>query len=367
MDYCKMAILYSAQAKEALLKWYDANKRDLPFRKDNTPYHIWISEVMLQQTQVSAMVPYYLRFIEAFPDVFTLSCAKEVRVLKLWEGLGYYSRARNLLKAAAVVAAHHGGNLPGDYKSLTSLPGIGDYIACAILSIAFQKPYAVVDGNVKRVLARLVMDDTPVNSASSHAHYKKGADAFLNEADPSSHNQAMMELGAMVCKPGKPLCLNCPLKFCCKAFNAAAVSDYPVKVAKKKTPLIEYAGFAVYKNNQLLTLKRKSDGLLGGLYELPLLMGATDKTTVSDLALRVENEWGIVVDNITFHEKHRHAYTHFRTITSYFQCSYVSGGVRLSNHSESLWLNQDSIHQLPFHRAVLKYLHHITGVSNFDM
>ncbi|MEZ4568646.1 MAG: A/G-specific adenine glycosylase, partial [Desulfobacterales bacterium] len=205
--------------RTALTRWYAENLRHLPWRGSADPYHIWVSEVMLQQTQVATVIPYFKRFCQAFPDIRALAAADLQDVLKLWEGLGYYARARNLHKAAKIVTDQYNGRIPDDADGFMALPGVGDYIGAAVLSIAFDRPLAVVDGNVKRVLARLFEIDAPVNVSASYKIFQSCANLLLNAEDPGTFNQAVMELGALVCRPSGPDCRVCPLAGWCGAFK----------------------------------------------------------------------------------------------------------------------------------------------------
>ena len=200
-----------AAVRRALGAWYRKNQRRLPWRATQDPYRVWVSEVMLQQTQVKTVIPYWERFLEAFPDVESLAAAETQAVLKHWEGLGYYRRAHHLMAAARAIVEEHDGRLPTEREAFRRLPGVGDYIANAVLSIAFGQPWAVVDGNVKRVLARLFRLEEPVKRPAAHALYQALADRLLDTTDPSGHNQGLMELGALVCTPRNPSCRACPL------------------------------------------------------------------------------------------------------------------------------------------------------------
>ena len=245
------------------------HSRPLPWRETSDPYCIWISEVMLQQTQVKTVTPYYENFLRRFPSVHRLAGTDLQDVLKIWEGLGYYARARNLHMSAKIISERHGGMVPNDDKALRELPGIGDYIASAILSIAFGKSYAVVDGNVKRVLARIKKIHMPVNLAASNKTFKDIAARLLDKADPGRFNQAMMELGAMVCTPRRPGCAICPVKTYCQAFRADVVDQYPKRDKKAKVPQFLIATGVLFKGGKVLITRRKSEGLLGGLWEFP--------------------------------------------------------------------------------------------------
>ncbi len=207
------------QFHDDLLNWYQKNQRQLPWRDTRDPYLIWVSEIMLQQTQVQTVIPYYLRFIKLFPTIQTLAEADINKVLKAWEGLGYYSRARNLHKAAKVVHKEFSGSLPQSVSELKKIPGIGDYTAAAILSIAFNQATPAVDGNIKRVFSRLKTISDPVNHSASLKNYKAFANKLMNQTAPGQYNQALMELGALICKPKIPSCHKCPVSNHCLAFN----------------------------------------------------------------------------------------------------------------------------------------------------
>ena len=246
--------------RSALVQWFSRHRRMLPWRQTRDPYRVWVSEVMLQQTQVKTVISYYQRFIERYPDVTTLSQAPLQEVLKVWEGLGYYARARNLHRAAAEVAAEHGGAVPDSWQSFSKLSGVGDYIASAVLSIAYGQSYPVVDGNVKRVLSRLFIEPTPVNRPSAHRVYKELAARLLDSEIPGEFNQAMMELGAMVCKPRRPLCESCPVAGFCIASAESAQTGYPKREKRPKVPTRRVAVGVIRKNGKLLITLRKPEG-----------------------------------------------------------------------------------------------------------
>ena len=255
----------------ALLDWFYQNKRILPFRTDPSPYHVWVSEIMLQQTRVSAALPYYERFLAALPDIPALAACEEEKLHKLWEGLGYYSRVRNLQKAAKIVCAQYGGQLPADYDALRELPGIGDYTAGAIASISFGLPVPAVDGNVLRVFARLYDDAQLITDPA----VKKAFTARVMEHQPpeqaGDYNQALMELGALVCVPnGAPLCAACPLHGLCKARAAGTAPTLPRKAAPKARKVAPVTVALVESGGNFLIRQRPEKGLLAGLWE-PLL------------------------------------------------------------------------------------------------
>ncbi|HZT30062.1 MAG TPA: A/G-specific adenine glycosylase [Bryobacteraceae bacterium] len=251
-----------------LLAWYARQQRDLPWRRTRDPYRIWVSEIMLQQTRAQAVIPYYERFLSRFPTVAALAEAAESDVLAAWSGLGYYSRARNLQKAArAIVAA---GGFPRDYEALRRLPGIGPYTAAAIASIAFGQPHAVLDGNVLRVLARLENDPADIASSRTRARFQQMAGRLLEPKDPAAFNQAMMELGATVCLPRAPRCLLCPVAQDCRALAAGTAEQLPVKLRPGRQERIEQTLVRVEKRGRLLLRQRPADaGRMAGFWELP--------------------------------------------------------------------------------------------------
>lgn len=255
--------------RQVLLDWYHKNKRDLPFRHTKDPYKIWLSEIMLQQTTVSAVVDYYERFIKEFPDVASVANAKEERLLALWQGLGYYSRIRNFQIACRQVMTNFEGIVPSSFEGLRSLKGIGDYTAAAVSSISFAKPHAVVDGNVKRVLARLFYYEGEINAKASQDFFRSKADELLDHANPGDYNQAVMELGATVCRPKSPTCQACPVERFCLAKNAAP-ETLPV-VKKQKFIDVEYVSLLIRHEDQILFKKPATDNLIAGMWELPSL------------------------------------------------------------------------------------------------
>jgi A/G-specific adenine glycosylase len=253
-----------------LVEWYDLNKRNLPWRLTTDPYKIWLSEIILQQTRVQQGLPYYERFVKNFPDVETLASAKEEDVLRLWQGLGYYSRARNLHKCAKKIHEKT-GLFPDNFRQLRELPGIGDYTAAAIASFSFNENVAVVDGNVFRVLSRLFGIASPINSTDGKTVFTTLANELLNPSDPATHNQAVMEFGATFCVPANPPCERCIFKRSCVAYSQSLQSDLPVK--KKNPPSRKrYFHYLVYrKGTSLMMKKRDEKDIWFGLYDFPLI------------------------------------------------------------------------------------------------
>lgn len=254
-----------------ITEWYKLNKRDLPWRDTDNPYLIWISEIILQQTRVAQGYSYYLRFVSRFPDVKQLAEADEDEVLKLWQGLGYYSRARNLHTAAKMIISDFNGKFPNTYKDILSLKGIGEYTAAAIASFAYDLPYAVVDGNVYRVLSRLFAIDTPIDSTEGKKYFSELAQHLLDKENPGLYNQAIMEFGALQCVPLSPKCNICPLSDTCLAYAKGDATAYPVKQGKTKTKERFFNYLDIRCGSSLFLHKRTGNDIWKNLYELPLI------------------------------------------------------------------------------------------------
>lgn len=266
---------------EALSAWYRLHRRVLPWRQTDDPYAIWLSEIILQQTRVDQGLPYYLRFMESFPNVKNLADASEDQVLKLWQGLGYYSRARNLHRTAKEICSRFGGCFPQDFESLLSLPGIGEYTAAAISSFAFNRPHAVVDGNVNRLISRLFGIYEPINTTNGQKLFRQMAAELLSHADPATHNQAMMEFGALWCKPQSPDCENCILLSKCFAGQRQLVDDLPVKVLKTKVRTRYFNYLLIRDKEHIYLRKRHERGIWQSLYELPCIETRAPATDLS--------------------------------------------------------------------------------------
>ena len=258
--------------KIKLINWYSVHKRELPWRETKNPYFIWLSEIILQQTQVKQGLPYYDVFVKTFPNIFDLANASEESVLKLWQGLGYYSRARNLHTTAKYIAFELDGVFPNNYKNLLKLKGVGDYTASAVASIAFNEVAAVVDGNVYRVLARYFGIDTPINSTIGIKEFKALASSLISQEQPATYNQAIMEFGARQCKPKNPDCFVCPIKDSCVALQKNLIDTLPVKLKKTKVTT-KYFNFLVCidKDKRILFEKRIGKGIWQNLYQFPLV------------------------------------------------------------------------------------------------
>jgi A/G-specific adenine glycosylase len=340
----------------AICNWYVTHCRTLPWRQTTDPYAIWVSEVMLQQTQVNTVIPYYTAFMEVFPTVKTLAASDLQNVLKIWEGLGYYARAHNLHRAANKVTQQYDGIVPGDWNRFRALSGVGDYIAAAVLSIAFNKPYAVVDGNVKRVLARLFTMPQMINKSAYHALFKAKADELVDTGQPGIFNQAMMELGAIICTPRHPDCTHCPIVFYCKAFALEKVNRYPKREKKKNIPLYHIVIGVVRKNGRILITRRKPDGLLGGLWEFPGGKINSKETSAKALKREIAEETSLIIKNLDFLTRIKHAYTHFKIEADVFLCDYERGKVRLNGPVDYRWIVPSEIENYPFPKANHKFI-----------
>ena len=290
-----------------LLDWYEMNARSLPWRDDPTPYHVWISEIMLQQTRVEAVKEYYARFIGELPDIAALAQVDEERLLKLWEGLGYYSRARNLKKAAVIVMEQYQGRLPRNKEELIKLPGIGAYTAGAVSSIAYGRKAAAVDGNVLRVMSRLTGSRENIAAEQVKKRLTERIEAIMPEAFPGAFNQALMDLGAMVCLPnGEPRCGECPLADLCTAFHQNIQNELPVKAPKKPRRREEKTILILETPQGFLVRKRPARGLLAGMWEFPAIEGRQDEETVR----RVIGESGWASDGMTVLGSAKHIFSH---------------------------------------------------------
>ncbi|HMN05058.1 MAG TPA: A/G-specific adenine glycosylase [Flavobacteriales bacterium] len=289
--------------------WYRVHQRVLPWRQTGDPYRIWLSEVILQQTRVNQGLAYYERFVQRWPTVQRLAAADEHEVLKLWQGLGYYSRARNLLAAARQVVQVHGGSFPDNHTDLRKLKGVGDYTASAIASICFGRPEAVVDGNVYRVLARFAGIDTPIDSTEGRKQFKALAMKLIDPAHPGDHNQAVMELGATVCTPRTPGCARCPLRERCAAFATGRTASLPVKQGKANSRDRFFNYLHLHHRQGLLVQRRNGKDIWQGLYELPLLE-STRPLTARTLKAALDKAYGTGWTVVAKEMERRHVLSH---------------------------------------------------------
>lgn len=339
-----------------LALWYHRDRRQLPWREQPEPYRVWVSEIMLQQTQVATVIPYFERFLAAFPTPEALALAPEADVLSLWSGLGYYRRARMLHKAAQEVVSVHQGNLPTCAKALETLPGIGPYTARAIASIAFGEAVPVLDGNVARVLSRWMRYDVAIDSSAGQKVLWAWADDVLDRDDPSSHNQAMMELGALICTPGRPQCHRCPVQSLCGAGQEGDWASYPQKKPKKKSQkLHEVAVYCQREDGQFLMARRPPSGLLGALWELP--GGTLSGPDPAACARRVLKErLQIDVEVGAFRTQVKHVFSH-RNLTLDVYAGSGSGNFQLREFYDACqWVDLTSLGKLPLSTLTRKVL-----------
>jgi A/G-specific adenine glycosylase len=333
--------------RRALLRWYRANRRDLPWRRSRDPYAIWISEAMLQQTRVETAIPYYHRFLERFPDVEALASADLDDVLGAWAGLGYYTRARNLQKAAKMVVDSHDGALPDDAEALRSLPGVGRYTAGAVASIAFDRPEPVVDGNVIRVLTRLRGIREDVKKTSVVRRLWEEADALVKGKSPGDFNQALMELGATVCSPKAPRCPDCPLVRHCAAHASGDPESLPVKAPKAPPRPVEAVAGWLVRRGKVLAVRRGENGLLAGMWDLPGGELESREDPGDGLARSLRDKVGLAVADAERAGSVEHVFTHRRMRLHVFRCSGVSGRIKLQGFADYRWLPASSLRALP--------------------
>lgn len=349
-----MAVVQSTQAgfADALVAWYQAGHRDLPWRNTSDPYHIWLSEIMLQQTQVRTVLDYYRRFLERYPTLVDLAAAPLDDVLKSWEGLGYYARCRNLHKAAQTVVREFQGRFPSELEAVQALPGIGRSTAGAILTFAYGQKHPLLDGNVKRVLSRIFDIDEDIGQNAVINKLWERSEALLSEAsDAYAYNQAIMELGATVCLPKNPRCLLCPVKSRCQAQSSGTQHERPVKTTKKATPHHHIAVGVIWKDGEVLIQQRPAEGLLGGLWEFP---GGKQEPgeTLEDTVLReIEEELGLQVQVQGPITRVKHAYSHFKITLHAYHCQYVSGDPQPRAAQECRWVRPDRLPDFAFPKA----------------
>ena len=330
------------QAK--LLQWFKKNKRDLPWRKTKDPYAIWVSEIMLQQTQVNTAIPYFNHFLKTFPTIRDLAKANLSKVLKVWEGLGYYSRARNLHRAAQIVLNQFQGKIPDHPTDLLTLPGIGRYTAGAILSIAYNKEAPILDGNVKRVLSRLyAISKNPKENQTEQSLWRL-SESLVPKGRASRFNQGLMDLGAMICTPKDPQCLNCPICDLCKGYLSGKPESYPPRTIKKRIPHITAVSAVIQKDKKVLLNQRPPKGLLGGLWEFPNWPLDGKKDLMEYLRLKVKSDFGLRVKCKVPLSTFKQTYSHFKLTLHVFQCQYLDG------KTKGRWVPFQKLQQLPLSR-----------------
>ena len=337
---------------DCLLDWYGVHGRDLPWRRTRDPYRIWISEIMLQQTTVAAVIPYYQKFLERFPTLEALAAGSLDEILRLWAGLGYYSRARNLHRAARQVMAEYCGRFPETQEALITLPGIGRSTAGAIRAIAFDQPAAILDGNVRRVLVRLFAWSDDPRSSRAERQLWQWADLLTPAARAHDYSQAIMDLGAVVCVPGPPLCDRCPLNGLCLAHRQGLAGELPVRRIKKAVPRRHQAALLVRLQDRMLVSRRPPEGLLGGLWEFPVVDLA--KMQVGETGVHMlQNDLGLPGNPEHIGTIH-HAYSHFKLALEVH--SLCLADHNLIADSDRIWCPTDDLRRLPLHGAHEKAL-----------
>jgi len=341
----------------ALLNWYEPNRRPMPWKAIADPYRIWLSEIILQQTRVEQGLPYFERFVAAYPTVTDLATAEDEAVMKLWEGLGYYSRARNLLKAARMVAANYDGKFPDTYTGLRALPGVGPYTAAAIASFAFGRQVAVLDGNVFRILARFHNDAFPIDTGKGRKHYQERVDSTMGEAEARLFNQAIMDFGALVCTPKRASCPTCPLAAKCAALAAGTVYDLPVKEKKLKRRT-RYFHFIVLADNEKRTVieQRAAKDIWQSLYQFPLV--ETEKPKLETRELAQESTWPawLPAGQLRFVKRSapaKHQLTHQTIITVFHHFTWPEMPTKIKSKTI---LKNKMFEKYAFPRVITRYL-----------
>ena len=341
----------------SILTWFDISKRDLPFRKNKDPYNIWVSEIMLQQTKVETVIPYYNNWIKKFPDIESVSKASESDLLKAWEGLGYYARCRNFHEAAKIVCKKYNSIIPSSWDAFRGLPGVGEYTAGAVLSIAFNKPFIALDGNVKRVMARITgrrkLSKNNINLIISILN------KWLDHNRPGDFNEAMMELGSCICIPRAPKCFDCPVKFFCRAFKNGSQLNYPKQIKKKRVPQYTFVGGLIRDKNKIL-IQQRDHKMLTGLWEIPNEIVDSANTSNKVLKNYIIENYGF---NINVEKKLgviNHGYSHFKMKLILLDC--VKTDEATKQKKEYKWINNSELRNYPFH----KVNHKIFSLINND-
>jgi len=350
--------------RQRLLLWYRHQGRDLPWRKTRDPYNIWVSEIMLQQTQVSSVIPYYQRFLSALPAVNLLAKAPLKKVLKLWEGAGYYARARNLHRAARMVVKDFKGEIPSDPRLLQTLPGIGRSTAGAIASLAFGRRAPILDGNVRRVLCRLFGIQGNSRGPAVERKLWRLSEACLPDRAIDQFNQALMDLGATVCTPAKPSCLFCPVRGICQAYRLGIQEKVPMRVQRPPLTHRQAAVAVIFRGERLLIGQRPARGLLGGLWGLPEIQGKNGAPTSREMHPGFENLTGLKLQAVKTSEPVTHVFTHLRM--TFYPVIYRCRGGLLRKDQPWRWTNRAALSGLPISVATQKILRQVWLSKNYE-
>lgn len=342
--------------RKNLLSWFQKAQRNLPWRKNYDPYQVWISEIMLQQTQVKTVLPYFDRWMEALPSVQSVAEADEHHLLKLWEGLGYYSRVRNIQKAAQQMVEKHHGKVPDSYEDILALPGIGRYTAGAISSIAYNQDHSVVDGNVIRVISRLLNYSKNTHAPESAEWFWKWATDLLPSGKARHFNQAMMELGALICAPKQPKCASCPLQKECIATRLGTVEELPNRGPKTEKISLQVAVAVIQKDGKVFIQRRPHSGLMGGLWEFPGGKIEEGEKPLRAIRREIKEELNLTLKNIKAFTEIKHAYTRFKVQLHCFTADYQKGPLRLNVASEGKWVKMDDLEKFAFPAANVRLI-----------
>ncbi|WP_376792759.1 A/G-specific adenine glycosylase [Thermoflexus sp.] len=333
---------------EALLRWYAANRRDLPWRRQRDPYAIWVAEVMLQQTRVETAISYYERFLTRFPNVHELAAAPLEEVLKAWEGLGYYARARHLHRAARLLVEKYGGEFPQTFKEWRRLPGVGPYIAAAVLSIAFGQDLPAIDGNAIRVLARLAAMEEDPRRPAGRQRLQTLAEQLLPSGRAGDFNQALMDLGATLCTPKAPRCSECPIQMFCAAFRQGKPEAFPVRTPRRRLPHYDVTAGIIQDGDRVLIAQRPPQGMLGGLWEFPGGKVEPGEGLEDCLKRELQEELGIEVKVEEPVMTIRHTYTHMRITLHVFRCRWIGGTPQPIGCADVRWVPIAELERYPF-------------------
>ena len=348
----------SSEITDRILTWYASHQRDLPWRRSRHPYHIWVAEVMLQQTQVDTVIPYYERFLSRFPTIRTLAEASLATVLKVWENMGYYARARHLHAAARDIMQRFDGKVPMTREELITLPGVGDYTAGAILSMAFGQPVPAVDANVRRVLSRVFAIQAPLHQSQTERQLWDLAKTLVPTEGAGQFNQGLMDLGATVCTSREPKCVLCPIKACCQAYAHQLQDALPVTRKRGPIPHCHLTAGVIWNDcEQVLIVRRSNQGLLGGLWKFPGGTQEPGESLRACLGRQVRRELGIQIrvgPSITLVN---HAYTHFRITLHAFQCTHTAGTPKALNCADWRWSALHRLQDFAFSKADRKIVH----------
>ncbi len=346
------------------MAWFRRHQRDFPWRRTRDPYRVWVSEVMLQQTRARTVVPYFERFVERFPDIQALACAEPAEVLKAWEGLGYYRRARHLKQAAEALACSGADGLPEDYDALRALPGVGRYTAGALMSLAFNRPYPIQDGNVRRVLCRVWAVGADPRSARVQDWLWRSAEALIPRGRARSFNEALMELGATVCTHRRPRCGDCPLGELCQARALGRPEDFPLRRKARPLPHFDVAAGIIFRGRRILITRRPDESMLGGLWEFPGGKQEPGESLEQCLVREVTEELGIQIRVERPFVRVKHAYSHFRITLHTFVCRHSRGRPQALGCAAWRWVEPAELEQYAFPKAdrvVLASLREATG------